>query len=112
MDKKRIEAISVNAVRAAFDSVEEVNPLINENDKKPCIDGSIEVYRSNAMTKENLIGDIFVQIKGTEAKRKSNNPKRRVEVIDLRKYLDIYHGVLYFCVFIKNPGKVVSRMLV
>lgn len=50
------------------------------------------------MTVNNLVDSIDVQIKGTQAKRESDNPKRKVDIADL-KYYQARGGVLYFVVF-------------
>ena len=81
MDKKRIEHKAVNAVRDTFDDVPGVFSAINEGDKNPCIDGVLRVYESEDSRKENLIGEIDVQVKGTEKKAKSkDHTKFSVEI--------------------------------
>ena len=101
MDKKRIEHKAVNAVRDTFDDVPGVFSAINEGDKNPCIDGVLRVYESEDSRKENLIGEIDVQVKGTEKKAKSkDHTKFSVDVVDLRKYKEVYKGVIYFVVHV------------
>lgn len=74
-------------------------PCFNEDDKGLCIDGCIEMYSSEHLAKENLIGRIHVQIKGTETEPPSGSAiKERVSVADLRKYSEVYKAVLYFYV--------------
>ena len=45
------------------------------NDKTPCVDGAISLYSSEAMSNKTLVDSIDVQVKGTEAKRKADEPK-------------------------------------
>lgn len=68
MDSKKKELAAVNAVRAAFEQVPRVLPLITENDKTLCIDGGLEVYSNEVMQKDSLNGIIHVQVKGTTKK--------------------------------------------
>lgn len=99
-DKRKIEAAAVNAVEGAFGKVKRIDVLIEKNDKIPCVDGDLQAYSSEEFLKENLKGIIKVQVKGTTAKLDSAAPKRAVDVADLRAYLNVFGGVLYFVVFL------------
>lgn len=88
-------------VRNCFLNVDRVSAEILENDKTECVDGCLKLYSSDKMSVKTLEGDIDVQVKGTTSKRKSDPPKRRVKVGDLRYYLD-HGGVLYFVVYEKD----------
>ena len=71
------------------------------NDKTPCVDGAISLYSSESMSNKTLVDSIDVQVKGTEAKRKADAPKRSVSIVDL-EYYQAHGGVLYFVVFENN----------
>ena len=107
IDKTRIEQKATNAVRDMFDNVPGVFSAILDGDKNPCTDGVLRVYSTETSKKENLLGVIDVQVKGTANKTKSNDhTKYQVDVADLRKFKEVYKGVIYFVVhvgFNNNP---------
>lgn len=100
-DRKKIEQDAVNAVNLCFRGVNRVSADILTNDKTPCVDGSISLYSSEAMSNITLVGSIDVQVKGTEAKRRADKPKRSVSIVDL-EYYQTHGGALYFVVFENN----------
>ena len=101
MNRERIEQKAVNAIRDTFDNVPGILSAINERDKNPCIDGVLRVYESEDSRKDNLVGEIDVQVKGTASKVKSNNhTKLKVDATDLKKYKKVYKGVIYFVVHV------------
>lgn len=99
-DNKKIEEVGVSMVEAAFARVQSVLPHLDKNDKGICTDGRIEVYGEEQLTKKALIGEIDVQVKATITKRKSLQPKANVSTEDLKKYARVFHGALYFKVFL------------
>jgi len=102
-DNKKVEEVAVQAVDQAFAGVENILTHFDKNDKSVCIDGHIEVYRSRKMDKENLRGEIPVQIKGTCSKLSNvKKPKRTVNTTDLKRFRDTYKGVLYFVVYMDH----------
>ena len=102
-DNKKVEEVAVQAVDQAFAGVENVLTHFDKNDKNVCIDGHIEVYHSRKMDKENLRGEIPVQIKGTCSKLSNGKkPKRMVNITDLKRFRDTYKGVLYFVVYMDH----------
>ena len=64
------------------------------------------VYRGvqrNSHDKGIFAREIPVQIKGTTSKVAGRDGvKRKVDIVDLEKYLDVYAGVLYFVVFMDS----------
>ncbi|GEM_PF-464100 len=99
-DNKKAEEVSVHYVEAAFNGVNNVLPHIPTDDKGVRIDGYLDVYSGEAMTKETFKGKIPVQVKGTLSRLKNTRrPSREVSVTDLRRYLDSFEGVLYFVVY-------------
>lgn len=110
-DNKKIEQDAVNAVNLCFRGVNRVSADILMNDKTPCVDGAISLYSSEAMSNKTLVDSIDVQVKGTEAKRKADEPKRSVSIADL-EYYQAHGGVLYFVVFENNErDEVFYRLL-
>lgn len=102
-DNKKIGESAVNHLEIPFNGVTNVLTHFAKNDTGVCVDGFIEVYSGTAMTKESLLGEIPVQIKGTTSKVAGRDGvKRKVDIVDLEKYLDVYAGVLYFVVFMDS----------
>lgn len=99
MDNRKIEQNAVNAVKQAFGDVACVYAYIDENDKTECTDGHLQVYSSSSFTIETVEGQLPVQVKGTTSKRKSDRPKQQVRVSDLKHYLNIAGGCIYFYVY-------------
>lgn len=62
-DRKKIEQDAVNAVNLCFRGVNRVSADILTNDKTPCVDGSISLYSSEAMSNITLVGNIDVQVR-------------------------------------------------
>lgn len=105
MDNRKIEQNAVNAVKQAFGDVACVYAYIDENDKTECTDGHLQVYSSSSFTVETVEGQLPVQIKGTTSKRKSDRPKRQVRVSDLKHYLNIAGGCVYFFVYCGSEAR-------
>ena len=105
MDNRKIEQNAVNAVKQAFGDVACVFPHIDDNDKTECTDGHLQVYSSSSFTVETVEGQLPVQVKGTTSKRKSDRPKRQVRVSDLKHYLNIAGGCIYFYVYCGSEAR-------
>lgn len=105
MDNRKIEQNAVNAVKQAFGDVACVYAYIDENDKTECTDGHLQVYSSSSFTVETVEGQLPVQVKGTTSKRKSDRPKRQVRVSDLKHYLNIAGGCIYFYVYCGSEAR-------
>ena len=109
---RRIESVAVYAVKSIILKCDTLYPNLDENDKNILVDGTIEVYSSSKLTKENLTGEVTVQVKGTTRKLRTNKRgfvKYSMDVVDLRRFLDVFHGVLLFCVAVEKdarPGQV------
>lgn len=98
-DKTKTEEIAVIAVKDAFAQVEGVLDRIKTEDKTPYVDGYLAVYKGDTDHKENLAGNIDVQVKGRNAKQiKSDKPKLQISVSDLKKYQTVFRGVMFFLV--------------
>lgn len=101
MDSTKVKKAAVQAVRGLIRPCQRVNHKIDEDDKNKMIDGSLEFYSCSELTNANLIGVIDIQVKGTTSKLRVNKrgfAKYSVEIEGLRRYLDVYHDILFFCV--------------
>ena len=105
MDNRKIEQNAVNAVKQAFGDVACVYAYIDENDKTECTDGHLQVYSSSSFSVDTIEGQLPVQVKGTTSKRKSDRPKRQVRVSDLKHYLNIAGGCIYFYVYCGSEAR-------
>lgn len=100
VDNKKTGDAAVGVVKSAFQNVKNILPFLETNDNGICTDGYLEVYSSSEeLTKETLRGTISVQVKGTTSKQDSDRPKRKVDIADLERFRDVFHGALYFVVY-------------
>lgn len=99
MDNRKIEQNAVNAVKQAFSNVDIVYPHIDENDKTECVDGFLQVYSSPKFKADTVEGRLDLQVKGTGSKRKGDRPKRQLRISDLKYFLEIAGGCIYFVVY-------------
>ena len=106
-NNNKIELLATNAVKDCLLMTDTLRPFINENDKTPSWDGEVFMYKSNRPNKEDILGTIKVQVKGSM----SDNIKRkecsfRVAMSDLVNYKND-GGTIYFVVLINknNPTK-------
>jgi hypothetical protein len=107
MDQKAIETLSVNAVRDRVVISDFLDQFIADNDKEPSFDGFVYLYSEKGKKKENLIGRISVQVKGTQKKLPAKNAStisHPLEIVDLRNYL-ADGGAVYFVVHISDKGQ-------
>lgn len=113
IDSKKIEKAAVLAIKNLIQPCETIDDKLDDDDKNILVDGSLELYNSSELTIESFIGKIEVQIKGTTGKLALNKRgfvKYQIRVEDLRRYLDVFHGVLFFCVSVgSSQGYAVGR---
>jgi len=102
----RIENLAVNAVEDCVLESEYLIPYIKVADKEPLWDGSIYIYNDPSNKNETLTGKVPIQIKGhvSENLLKNEISYSGVKISDLRKYLSISKGVLYFVVYIDGSN--------
>jgi len=101
IDSKKIEKAAVKTISDLIQPCEVIDDKLDTDDKNILVDGTFELYHSSELTKENLAGEITVQIKGTTRKLRPNRRgfiKYKVEIESLRRYSDVFHGILFFCV--------------
>lgn len=100
-----IEQLSTNELTDLLLNTGYMETYINTNDREPSWDGNIYMYNdycklNESHKKEDLIGRIPVQVKGTLVKSLSDTKIRtnyKVELSDLRNYLND-GGVIYFVI--------------
>ncbi|MCD7772063.1 MAG: DUF4365 domain-containing protein [Oscillospiraceae bacterium] len=111
MDNIAIENFAISAVKDSILMSEYLNPYISDNDKEPSWDGHIYIYDKKGKKKEDLIGRVPVQVKGTLkddlSKDKISYP---MEVADLRNYLRD-GGVILFVVYINYSDESIHRKI-
>lgn len=100
MDKKAIETLSVNAVRASIVQCRFLDQFIPDNDKEPSWDGNIYVYKDKRKGKSTLLGRMPVQVKGTKRRDFSKDEiSFSVAISDLHNYLND-GGAMFFVVYV------------
>lgn len=83
---KRIEESATTALKAALLRCPILDSYIDSNDKTPSWDGTVFVYKSEKTKKENLVGRVPIQIKGTEKVIVSDTATYSCSVADLNNY--------------------------
>lgn len=111
MNKKKIEALSINELKRALSLADDIDCIISENDKEPSWDGHIILYESSDQKKSEHTDRIPIQVKGT---LKNDLKKRQisfqVDVDDLKNYL-ADGGVIYFVVYLSTiNGNIESKV--
>lgn len=86
VNTKRIEESATTALKAALLRCPILESYIDSNDKTPSWDGTVFVYKSEKMKKDNLAGRVPIQIKGTENVIVSDTAAFPCSVADLRNY--------------------------
>lgn len=111
IETKKVEKAAVLAVKNLIQLCPTVDDKLDEDDKNILVDGSLELYRSQEMCIPNFIGKVDVQVKGTTKNpriTKRGFVKFYVKVDNLRRYLDVFHGILFFYVTV-NPKQYTAR---
>ena len=62
----KIEQNAVNEVRNFIDTTDILRSYLKDNDRTPLWDGTLLVYHGEPDKKENLVGTVKAQVKGTE----------------------------------------------
>ena len=92
----KTEQNAVNEVRNFIDATNCLRSYLKDNDRTPLWDGSVFVYQGEPDKKENLVGTVKAQVKGTEVKAFQNKEHYRVERNELEIYMK--EGGLFFFV--------------
>ncbi|MCD7893425.1 MAG: hypothetical protein LUG60_06945 [Erysipelotrichaceae bacterium] len=111
------EIIATSAVKMAISKSEFLVPNINENDKVPILDGTVEVYRTKSRynhKNEDRYGVAHVQVKSISLERLERfKTTYRVKLLDLKSYRDV-GGIILFVVSIdeeKNTKIYYAKLL-
>ncbi len=111
-DSGQKEKMAINKLEEALLRCDAIEPYLSQNDKTPSFDGYLFVYKGKK-TKDNLLGRINVQVKGTETKIVEQSYKYQTEVSDLNNYRND-NGCVFFLVsldFDNNTCKIFYNCL-
>ena len=111
VETKKVEKAAVLAVKNLIQACPTVDDKLDEDDKNILVDGPLELYGSQDMRISDFIGKIDVQVKGTTRKLRVSNRgfvKFSIEVENLRRFNDVFHGILFFCVSV-HPKQYTAR---
>lgn len=103
-DSSQIEQWGIDAVGIALSHTDTLCRFFKENDKTPLRDGSVIIYKGKKRSKQNIIGEVNIQLKGklaTEEELKIENISYSVEINDLIKYKE-NSGIIYFVTLINR----------
>lgn len=105
----QIENKSITAVKQLLDEVSILQNDLNTLDKKPLIDGTINVYDTKpgeTQSKDKFLGSFNIQVKGVTNKKILKSKKYSVKIVDLKGYFNS-NGCIYFVVYVsENATKV------
>lgn len=100
MNSKLIESNSINKLRETLIRCERIIPDIPDNDRTPSWDGSLILYRTPSLKKEEIQGLIHIQVKGKEVNQEQlerHEINYSVEVADLRNFRHV-GGTIFFVI--------------
>lgn len=111
LSKKDIEELATGAVKRYFNTCELISPQIQENDKTPDWDGYLNIYKIKKDVRNNYLGCLRIQVKGTqvdEFKEKESFPIETVFLNNARS-----EGFVFFVVEVKEDGssKIFYKMM-
>lgn len=104
VETKKVEKAAVLAVQNLIQPCPTIDEKLDDDDKNILVDGSLELYSSPDMCIQNFIGKIDTQVKGTTKKLhvgRRGFVKFSVKTEDLRRYCDVFHGILFFYVSVR-----------
>ena len=100
-NSKWIEEAATTALSQVFLSCPILSPFINRNDRTPSWDGAVFVYQNAAQKKEDLLGRVPIQVKGTQKLLTSDTASFSCSVADLRNYCND-GGCIFFLVSVPS----------
>ncbi|MBO5958418.1 MAG: DUF4365 domain-containing protein [Bacteroidales bacterium] len=106
MNSEKIEVLAVNYLKETISYCPLLSAAdVKEGDKEISWDGFIRIHNTSNHSGGNLVGRVFVQIKGHKSENLSNeNIKYKVKVSDLNNYLHD-GGAVYIVVYINGRNK-------
>lgn len=109
LNTNQIEKRATDAVSTGIMASPLLDPIINSNDKTPCWDGEVFVYKSTSFCNENLLGRVPIQVKGREKKGEIRKVTYSCEVSVLENY---YRdgGCIFFLAYIDPNNINISKI--
>ena len=105
----KIEQNAVNEVRNFIDATDCLRSYLKDNDRTPLWDGSVFVYHGEPDKKDNLVGTVKAQVKGTEVEAFKDKEHHRFERNELEIYMK--EGGLFFFVVEMLVGNIRKRRI-
>lgn len=106
MHNKKIEEKAIRVLRDVLDAAQHLNSIIYENDKTPFFDGVINLHSSSSLTKDDYIGSVDIQVKGTTQRRPSGNRFNfPLHITDINAYARKPGGAILFVVWMGNDER-------
>ncbi|GEN49086.1 DUF4365 domain-containing protein [Ligilactobacillus pobuzihii] len=112
MDRKRIEEIAVSEVKQLFlKHSKRLNSELSQNDKGISFDGSIILFKDEAMSKRSYLSKIPVQVKGTEVKKFSKKVAsyNKIDKSTFKNF-QLEDGVVFFYVELLQGSSLKSKI--
>jgi len=101
---KQIEELATNTVKDSILTTDLLDQFIDENSTEPSWDGFVYIYKDSKKRKQDFVGRVAVQVKGTlKNKVERDKISFSVDVVDLKSFRSD-GGVMYFVVYI-TPDK-------
>lgn len=100
MNPLKIESNAVSKLNDALNCCDRISANISTNDKTPSLDGTIYLYKSSNLTKDNIQGMVSIQVKGKRVENKDLTKKEiryQVEIADLKNFRNV-GGAIFFVV--------------
>ena len=106
MNSEKIEILAVNYLKEIISHCPLLSAAdVKEGDKEISWDGFIRIHNSSNHSRSNLLGRVFVQVKGHESENlSSENITYEAKVSDLNNYLHD-GGTIYIVVYINGRRK-------
>ena len=103
-NNKRIEEVAINILKTALLKSPYLESYIDSNDKTPSWDGNVIVYTNEDGKKNNIMGRVPIQVKGTEVNpvKKDGTITYSADVADLNNYYND-GGAIFFVIFVHTP---------
>lgn len=99
MNSSKKESIAITAITNEINKYDNLQEYFNKRDKEPVWDGKIELYKGDSNKTIDIVGEIPVQIKGTDAKNnKEAETYYDVKISDIENYRKTNVGTIYFVV--------------
>lgn len=97
----KIEKLGVNAVSNYIVESDYLSDVLAQESTEPATDGTIRVYSKPGDRKQDIIGSVAVQVKGTTTNNILKHKRHGIDIVDLNYYYK-EGGVIYFVVYVTN----------